>query len=368
MRILQITLEHIQIPLLEPFRISNGEIASKDAILVRLETDCGIGVGEASPMSGSFYSQETPQSTWDALKQLAPAALAADSVDPCSFHTLLSSIEGEAFAKAGLEGAVWDAAARQQGRPLNELLGGERRPIPSGAAIGLYDTTDELLDRVERFWRAGYHRIKIKIAPGHDVDLVRAVRDQYPTVPLIVDANGAYTLNDLPLLRELDRFQLMMIEQPFCRDSIAEMAELQGQIATPICADESAESIGTLDEIVRTGAARIINIKVQRVGGLAPARAMHDRASCAGLPCWLGTMPELGVASAQGLHLATLPGFTYPTDVEASSRWFEADVIEPEIQISHDGLIALPEGAGIGYQIDEEMVEKYRVRKEVLKI
>ncbi len=367
MRILEIILEHVQVPLREPFRISNGEVAVKDAIMVRIQTDSGVGVGEASPMGGSFYSAETPESTWTTLvERLAPLVLAARNIEPWKFHSILAEVDGEAFAKAGLEGAVWDAAAMQTGRPLYELLGGTRRPIPSGVAIGLYNTVEELLERVDHFVAAGYQRVKIKIAPGRDLESVQAIRNAHRELPLMVDANGAYGLDDLPLLRELDRFQLMMIEQPFGRTAIAEMSELQRQIQTPICADESAESLPALEEIIRLGAARIINIKVQRVGGLALARRMHDRACRAGLPCWLGTMPELGVASAQGLHLATLNGFTFPTDVEASSRWFVADIIDPEIQVSSDGWISMPEGPGTGYRINEEIVERYLVRREVL--
>ncbi|HEY3131082.1 MAG TPA: o-succinylbenzoate synthase [Acidobacteriota bacterium] len=368
MNISQIILEHVQVPLREPFRISNGEVSFKDAILVRIQTDSGVGIGEASPMGGSFYSPETPESTWTTLvERLAPLVLAARNIEPWKFHSILAEVDGETFAKAGIEGAVWDAAAMQTGRPLYELLGGTRRPIPSGVAIGLYDTVEELLGRVDHFVAAGYQRVKIKIAPGRDLELVQAVRNAHRDLPLMVDANGAYGLEDLPLMRELDCFQLMMIEQPFGRTALAEMAELQRNIKTPVCADESAENPHALEEIIRLGAARIINIKVQRVGGLAVARLMHDLACRAGLPCWLGTMPELGLASAQGLHLATLDGFTYPTDVEASSRWFVADIIDPEIHVSPDGWISIPDGPATGYRINEEIVEQYLVRRAVLK-
>ena len=358
-----IALHHVRVPLIEPFRISNGVISEKDAILVELKTESDIvGWGEASAMSGSFYSEDTPESAWAALKSsLIPAVLDAGEIDVTSFYELMRAKPGNAFAKAGIEGALWDAYAQTLGMSLCELLGARARPIPSGVAIGIYDQVAELLERVDRYIAEGYRRVKIKIEPGWDIEPVAAVRARFPQVPLMVDANASYTLADIAVFRELDAHSLMMIEQPLAREAHSEAGELQRQLRTPLCADESAESTEALASLIAEGAARIINIKVQRVGGLSEACLMLERARAAGLECWVGTMPELGVGSAQGLHLAALDGFTYPTDIEASARWYVDDVIEPGIEIDADGYIQLPALPGTGYRVMREKVEQYSV-------
>ncbi len=362
----RVTLHRLRVPLIEPFRISNGTIAEKDTILVEVKSDEDVvGWGEASPMSGSFYSADTPDSAWAALsKRLIPELLRDAVVDVENFYQRLRAQPGDAFAKAGLEGALWDAYANTLGEPLCELLGGRAQPVGSGVAIGIYDQVAELLERVERYTAEGYQRVKIKIEPGWDVEPVAAVRWRFPNLPLMVDANAAYTIADAAVFRELDAQRLMMIEQPLAREAHAEAAELQRQLRTPLCADESAESSEALESLIARNAARIINIKVQRVGGLSEARLMLKRARAAGLECWVGTMPELGVASAQGLHLATLDGFTYPTDIEASARWYVDDVINPFIEIDARGYIQPVAGPGTGYCVAREKVELYAVAVE----
>ena len=316
-------------------------------------------------MSGSFYSDDTPDSVWRALKErLIPLALACGEVDAPSFYERLREVPGDGFAKAGLEGALWDAHARSLNAPLRELLGAPSRPIPSGLAVGIYDTAEELIERVERFVAEGYRRVKIKIQPGWDVEPVAALRARFPRLPLMVDANAAYGLADAGVFRRLDRYDLMMFEQPLARGAHADSAELQRQVRTPICADESAESLADIEEIIETDAARIVNIKIQRVGGLSEARLMLGRVRAAGLGCWLGTMPELGVASAQGLHFAALEGLNYPTDIEASARWFVDDITEPRITINREGLIHLPAGAGMGFEVLRDKVGQYAVASE----
>ena len=360
-----IRLHRVQVPLHEPFRISSGEILIKDAMLVELAADGHIGWGEASPMAGTFYSAETPETTWNFLREkLLPAFLERPELEPKPCSAWLEEFEGEPFAKAGLEGAVWDLAAKKVSRPLWKLLGGSQRPIESGAAIGLMATLPELLDRVERFLREGYRRIKIKIEPGRDVELVHGIRQRFGNIPLMVDANASYRLEHIAVLEELDRLGLMMIEQPLERHALAEHADLQRRLRTPICLDESADSLDAIRSIIRLRSARILNIKVQRMGGLWLARQAHDLAHTARMPCWLGTMPELGVASAQGLHLGTLPGFVFPSDVEASARWYVDDIVSPPIDVSADGYIFLPDAPGMGYGVDLDKVGQYRVALE----
>ena len=366
LKIESVALHRVRVPLREPFRISNGAVAEKDAVLVEVSAGGGVtGWGEASPMSGSFYSADTPEGAWRALREtLVPLALSADEIDAAQFYMNLREVPGEPFAKAGLEGALWDARARSTGAPLCDLLGGHARPIPSGVAVGIYDTVGELIERVGRYVAEGYRRVKIKIQPGWDAEPVAAVRGRFPGVPLMVDANAAYTLADAAVFRELDAHGLMMIEQPLARVAHAEAAELQRQLRTPLCADESAESLEALEEIIALASARVVNIKVQRVGGLSEARLMLARARAVGLGCWVGTMPELGVASAQGLHFAALEGFDYPTDIEASSRWYEDDLIEPVITVDRAGFIHIPAGTGMGYAVSREKVERYLIASE----
>jgi o-succinylbenzoate synthase len=358
-----VALHHVRVPLIEPFRISNGEITDKDAILVEVKTEANIvGWGEASAMSGAFYSEDTPESSWSALSDyLIPALLSDSEVDVKRFYQQMRLHPGDPFAKAAIEGALWDAVAKTRGVPLCKLLGADARPIPSGVAIGIYDQVTDLLERVGRYTAQGYRRVKIKIEPGWDIEPVAAVRARFPNLPLMVDANAAYSLADAGIFLELDRHGLMMIEQPLARNAHAEAGELQRQLRAPLCADESAESMSAVSSLIDNKAARIINIKVQRVGGLSEAGLMLEAARAAGLECWVGTMPELGVASAQGLHLAAHDGFTYPTDIEASARWYVDDVIEPAIEIDGRGYIHLPEAPGMGYEVVREKVEQYSV-------
>jgi O-succinylbenzoate synthase len=361
-----VALHRVRVPFVEPFRISNGVVAEKDAILIELTTKEGvIGWGEASPMSGSFYSAATPDTSWTVLRErIAPALLSAGEVHPATFFEFLREQQADQFAKAGVEGALWDAYANAQQRALYELFEIERRPVPSGVAIGIFETIDELIERVRRYVSEGYQRVKIKIQPGWDVEPVAAVRARFPQLPLMVDANAAYTIDDSHVFRELDRFDLMMIEQPLAADAMEEAAELQIQLSTPLCADESAESLTTLDQLIKQRAARVINIKVQRVGGLSEALLMLKAACAAGLRCWVGTMPELGIASAQALHLAMHSAFSFPTDIEASSRWYVDDIVEPAITIDQNGFIKVPGGPGTGFKVDREKVERYTTAVE----
>lgn len=361
-----VVLHRLRMPFVEPFRISNGVVAEKDVIVIELMTSEGVvGWGEASPMSGSFYSSDTPDSSWTVLKdRFVPALLSLGHVNIGTFHEFLREQAGDQFSRAGIEGALWDAYANTRRVALYELFGIQRRAVPSGVAIGIFETIEELLERVRRYVDEGYQRVKIKVQRGWDVEPVAAIRAKFPDLPLMVDANAAYTIDDLEIFLELDRFHLMMIEQPLAAGAISEAGELQSHLQTPLCADESAESLASLDELIKHGAARIINIKVQRVGGLSEALLMLQMARAAGLQCWVGTMPELGIASAQALHLAMHEGFTFPTDIEASSRWYVDDIVAPTIKIDRRGFIEVPRGVGTGFKVSREKIARYTTASE----
>jgi O-succinylbenzoate synthase len=365
-RVESVALHRVRIPLVEPFRISNGSVAEKDSILVELTTEDGVtGWGEASPMSGSFYSADTPESCWRALhNDLIPRLFELGRFDPHRLYEQLREPKCEAFAKASIDGAVWDAFARTNRVALCDLFGITRRAVPSGVAIGIFDTIDELIERVERYVAHGYQRVKIKIQPGWDIEPVAQLRARFPKLFLMVDANAAYTLDYESVFRELDRFGLMMIEQPLAAAAIDEAGELQAQLKTPLCADESAESLTSVNELIQKQAARVVNIKVQRVGGLSESLLMLETARAANIECWVGTMPELGIASAQALHVAMHGGFSFPTDIEASSRWYVDDIIEPFIEIDANGFIDVPSGIGTGYEVSREKVERYSMASE----
>lgn len=359
----RVVLRHVRVHMREPFRISNGVVSDKESIIIELHAGHLVGYGEASPMSGSFYSAETPESTWNALaNDLVPDLFARDIPNPASYADLLNDYRREPFARAGIEGAVWDLFAKHLDTTIGTMLGSTPGDVPSGLAVGIYDTVEELLERIERYLTDGYRRVKIKIKPGWDVEPLSAVRQRFGDFPLMADANTAYNLAEHgSQLRALDQFHLMMIEQPLAADAIGDMGLLAKMLETPICADESAESLAALESIIQHEAASIINIKVQRVGGLWNSIRMLDRAREVGLACWLGTMPELGIASAQALEIAFLPGFVYPTDIEESDRWFEDDIISPKITIASNGLIEFP---AHGFDVDTQKLEHYTTHLE----
>jgi len=365
MHIDQITLTHVRVPLVEPFRISHAEVAEKDAIVVRLRCGELLGYGESSPMAGSFYSAETPDTCWRALTELAaPWLLENRPRSPADLDPLAALMPRDRFAFAGIETAMWDLAAKARGVSLAAALGAARGEVESGLAVGLYDTVEQLLARIHRYLPDGYRRVKIKIKPGQDVELVRAVRAEFgDDLPLFVDANGAYDLRDLDVFRRLDEFGLMMFEQPFAAQDLEGLARLQREVRTPICIDESAEELAMVERALAAEAARIVNIKVQRVGGLLRAKQLHDLCAARGVPAWCGTMPELGLGQAQGLAVAALPNCVFATDIEPSARWFTDDVIRPWIEMDQRGMIRVPAGPGTGFEIVEDKLQQYAVRR-----
>lgn len=364
MSIERIHLTHVQVPLVEPFRISNGVVNEKDGIIVQLHADGLVGVGEASPMSGSFYSHDTPESTWDYLRRiLVPLIKQRQPSTVEEVNTLLDEAGGNFYARAGVETAFWDLKAQREGVPLYKALGGTRGEVESGLAVGIYPTIRELLEAIERYLKDGYTRVKIKIQPGWDTEPLNQVRKAFGNITLMVDANCGYSRNDMDHLKELDDFGLLMIEQPLSKEDLEGHAELQKVLTTSICLDEAAKDVPTVERAIHLGSCRIVNIKIQRVGGLKHAVAMHDVCARAGIPVWGGTMPELGIGGAQTVHLATLSNCSFPTDVESSSRWFIDDIIDPPIEV-HEGRITIPSGVGNCFQLNKSTLRKYVVREE----
>ena len=364
MQINKATITHVRVPLVEPFRISSGAVAEKDAIIIRIEGDGIAGYGESSPMSGTFYSSDTPESCWQELRDHLIPPLIGKPFDSLSAAAAwVGALPGSNFAKVGIETAFWDLEARRLGKPLYELLGGTNKPVASGLAVGLYDDVADLMRTIERYLKDGYKRVKIKIEKGRDVELVRAVRRSFGDIPLFVDANGAYELSDLPIFQALDEFNLMMFEQPFPGPRLPDLAELQSKVRTPVCLDESLESVDDVQRAISLGSMKIANIKIQRVGGFSNALAVYEICRKHGVPVWVGTMPELGIGQAQGMLLATLPHCTFPTDVEASLRWFTDDIISPLLGVK-DGCLQPGAGAGLGFEVNERKIEKYAIARQ----
>lgn len=368
MRITRVELTHIRLPLLVPFETSLGRTTEREIILVRLEDGEGAeGWGECVAEERPLYSEEWTETAWPALEQILAPMIVRGHVDsPESVRSLFAPIRGNRMAKAAIESAAWDLAARRQSVPLWQLLGGTRREIACGVSIGLKESNEDLLRVIEREVTAGYQRIKIKIKPGRDLDLVEAVRNRYPNLPLMADANSAYTLDDLPVLKQLDDYDLMMIEQPLAHDDIADHARLQEEIGTPICLDESIRSAADARHAIELGACRIINIKMGRVGGHAEARSIETFARTRNVAVWCGGMLEAGIGRAHNIALSTLAGFTLPGDVSASTRYWDEDIIEPAVTVSATGTIVPPSGPGIGFGVKRERIAKLAVRTAVI--
>jgi len=359
-RIDRIELRLLRLPLVRFFETSFGRVHERVFLLVTVEDDGASGVGECVADANPYYSAETTATAWHIIAEfLAPLVLGRPFEHPRELFGAMAVIRGHQMAKAAVEMAAWDLVARQQGVSLSTLLGGKRTSIESGVSIGIQDSLDELIERVAIERAAGYRRVKIKIKPGWDVAAVERIREQFsdrPLMPLMVDANAAYTLEDTPRLAELDRFDLTMIEQPLDYDDIRDHARLQRDLRTPICLDESIHTVRAAAEAIELGACRIINIKPGRVGGHAESLRLHDLCAAHGVPVWHGGMLESGIGRAHNIHLSTLPNFSLPGDVAASRRYYAPDLIDPEIVVRPDGTIAVPEGPGIGVHIVADRV------------
>jgi len=367
MRIREITLREIRMKLLAPFETSMECTEMRRIVLVEADVDGVIGWGECVAGETPYYSPETADTAWLMLRDfLWPMVKEEEFANAGEVWELLVRVRGHNMAKAALEAAVWDAEAKQKGMPLAKLIGGIREEIACGVSVGIKESLDELSSTVQRELAAGYQRIKIKIKPGKDLELVRRLRQDFPRIKLMVDANSAYTLNDWPLLKQLEGFYLMMIEQPLGWDDLYSHIELQKKLDTPICLDECIHSEEQARAAIELGACKIINIKLGRVGGYTAARRIHNLCQQHGVPVWCGGMLESGIGRAHNIALSTLANFTLPGDVAASKRYWEEDILHPEVSVTPQGPIHVPTGAGIGFEPRLDRIDKLTVRKERL--
>jgi O-succinylbenzoate synthase len=358
LRIERLQLRLVRLPLVAFFETSFGRVYDKTFILVTLEGDGAQGLGECVADVDPYYSSETNVGAWHIIKDfLAPLLLGKTFAHPRDIFPALKRVRGHNMAKAAVEMAAWDLAATREGVSLSALLGGTQTEIPSGVSIGIQDSLPELADKVRKELEAGYRRIKIKVKPGWDTDAVQTIREQFGAIPLMVDANAAYTLADAVRLHALDRFHLMMIEQPLEYDDIRDHAMLQRRIATPICLDESICSVRVAEDAIALEACRIINIKPGRLGGHAEAIRVHDACAVHGIPVWHGGMLESGIGRAHNIHLASLPNFILPGDISASRRYFVPDLIDPPIEVTAHGMVRVPTAPGIGVTVDWDRVQ-----------
>ncbi|MDR3619494.1 MAG: o-succinylbenzoate synthase [Paludisphaera borealis] len=367
MRIEQIDLAVVRLPLIRPFQTSSSRKAHLDHILVRVVADGVVGWGECASPSDPFYCPETTETCWHLLHDfLGPMVLGRSWSTIDELVALYGQVKGNGFARSGIETACWDALARSQNLPLHKLLGGERSEILSGVSLGIEADEQALFANIDQYLSEGYRRIKLKIAPGRDVEVVRRVRERYPSIALQVDANSAYTLDDVATLKQLDSFDLLLIEQPLAHDDIIDHARLQAELKTPICLDESIHSAADARKAIEIGACRVINIKVSRLGGLLEARRVHDVCRARGVPVWCGGMHEFGVGRAANVAVASLPGFTLPGDVSGSDKYYHEDVVEPAV-LAHDGAIPMFEGPGIGVEPIEDRIRRHTRRAATLR-
>jgi O-succinylbenzoate synthase len=367
MRIRKVTLRELHMRLVAPFQISVGTTDLRRILLVEADVDGVAGWGECVAGETPMYSPETTETAWHILRDhLWPLIKGREFASAANVWDLLNLVRGHEMAKGALEAAVWDAEAKQKNVPLWKLLGGAREEIASGVSIGIKDTVDELVVTVKKELAAGYQRIKIKVKPGKDLEQVKRLRQEFPKIKLMVDANSVYRFEDWPRLKELEGFYLMMIEQPLGWDDLFGHVALQKKLSTPICLDECIHTVEQTEAAIALGACKIINIKLGRVGGYTVARKIHDLCQQGGFPVWCGGMLESGIGRAHNIALSTLPNFTLPGDVTASKRYWHEDIIEPEVTVSAQGTIRVPTGPGIGFEPRLDRIEKFAVRMEQL--
>jgi O-succinylbenzoate synthase len=365
----RIELREIRMRLLHPFETSFGVTHDRRIVLVKVSDGSLEGYGEVTAGEGPFYCHETVDTAWYILSEfIIPRVLGKEIGKPDEYAAFVAGIRGHNMAKGGLEAALWDLEARRQGVPLWKLLGGSREEIECGVSIGIQPTIERLLQVIQKEVNDGYRRIKIKIKPGWDVEVVRQVRAAFPRILLMCDANSAYTLQDVDRFRMMDAFEVMMFEQPLHDEDMIDHAELQRQIRTPICLDESIHSAEDARKAIAIGACRIINIKLGRVGGHREARAVHDVCRDRGIPVWCGGMLESGIGRAHNIALSSLENFSLPGDVAASKRYWAEEVIDPPVLVSANGTIAQSTEPGFGYAVKIPFLESVTVRNQVLSL
>ena len=369
MKLDRITLRQIRMPLVHFFETSFSRTYSRDIILVEAAGEGISGWGEVTAGENPFYNEEWTGSAWMILHDyVAPRVLGREVNCAEDVYPMTAHIRGHNMARGGLETAVWDLFARRSGVPLWKQIGaGARREIPCGVSIGIQDSVEQLIEKIQTELSAGYRRIKVKVKPGWDVNVLEKIRSRWADITLSCDANSAYTLDQVEHLRKFDQFHLLMIEQPLWNDDIYYHARLQKELRTAICLDESIVGARSAAFALETGACRIINIKVGRVGGFTEALAVHDVCHAHNIPVWCGGMLETGIGRAQNIALSTLPNFSLPGDVSASKRYWKEDIIDPEVEVSPQGMIAISNQPGRGYRVKPDLIEKLTVRKETLR-
>ena len=367
MRIDRVELRLVRLPLVQFFETSFGRIHDREFIVVMVDGDGQRGYGECVADRDPFYSSETSKTAWHILTDyLVPLGLGVEFSHPRDVFPAFAQVRGHNMAKAALEMAAWDLYARQSSLPLSQVLGGSRTTIASGVSIGIQDSLEQLGDKVAAELAAGYKRIKMKIKPGWDIEAVASVRQRFGAIPLMVDANAAYTLADAEHLAILDQYDLMMIEQPLHYDDVHDHAQLQRRLRTPICLDESIHTLHNATEALTVEACRIINIKPGRIGGHAQSIHLHDLCAEHEVPVWHGGMLESGIGRMHNIHLSTLQNFMLPGDVSASCRYFEPDLIEPPVELQSDGTISVPTLPGLGVSVVEERIDRATERAVTL--
>jgi o-succinylbenzoate synthase len=365
----RLELRLCRLPLVSFFETSFGRSYDRTFLLARIEGEGIEGWGEGVAEANPYYSSETTETAWHIITAFLASRVIGRRFDhPRDVFAAMKPVRGHNMAKALVEMASWDLYARMQGQPLSRILGGTRDRIASGVSIGIQDSLEQLRTKVEKELEAGYRRIKIKIKPGWDIAAVEMVRQQFGHIPLMVDANAAYSLGDASHLARLDAHELMMIEQPLEYDDVMDHVELQRRIKTPICLDESIHTVRIARDAIAAGACRIINIKPGRVGGHGESIRLHDVCAEHGVPVWHGGMLETGIGRAHNIHLASLPNFSLPGDIAASKRYYAPDLIEPPIEVASDGTIGVPTEPGIGVHIVRERVDHATLRAITLDV
>jgi o-succinylbenzoate synthase len=368
MHIESVTLRELQMPLVHFFETSFGRTTQRRVMLVEVQLDGITAWGECVAGEHPYYSEESIETAWYVIQaELAPALVGRRIDSGRDVPAVLQRIRGHRMAKAALENALWDAEAQAKKIPLWKLLGGTRSEIACGVSIGIQDSPEQLLDKIAAELAAGYQRIKVKCKPGWDIQIFHRIRERWPEILLSCDANSAYTLSDIEHLKQFDRFNLLMIEQPLWNDDFYFHAKLQKQLKTRICLDEAIHHARSARAAIELGACGIINVKVGRVGGFSEAIAVHNVAQENHIPVWCGGMLESGIGRAHNVALSTLPNFSLPGDVSASKRYWKEDIIEPEVTVSERGTIPISDRIGRGYEVRKDLIEQLTVRKDTIR-